>query len=77
MMNQVPKFDYIVVGSGAGGLTVAYRLALQNRFRRVLLIEAGGYPSINSPVNNFIALKILRIFLFFYSIQTVPTHASI
>jgi choline dehydrogenase-like flavoprotein len=37
-----PEFDYVVVGSGAGGGTVAARLAEQDF--RVLLLEAGGDP---------------------------------
>ena len=36
------EFEYIVVGSGAGGGTVAARLAEANR--KVLVIEAGGDP---------------------------------
>ena len=38
----VPDADFIVVGSGAGGGTVAARLA-ESGFR-VLLLEAGGDP---------------------------------
>jgi choline dehydrogenase-like flavoprotein len=38
----MPTFEYIVVGSGAGGGTVAARLAEAGR--RVLLLEAGGDP---------------------------------
>ena len=37
-----PNYDYIVVGSGAGGGTLAARLA--ERGMRVLLLEAGGDP---------------------------------
>ncbi|MBV8517505.1 MAG: GMC family oxidoreductase [Acidobacteria bacterium] len=39
---HVAEFDYVVVGSGAGGGTVAARLA-ENGFT-VLLLEAGGDP---------------------------------
>ncbi len=40
------EWDYVVVGSGAGGGTVAARLA-ENGFR-VLLLEAGGDPAAGS-----------------------------
>ncbi|MEM9462748.1 MAG: NAD(P)-binding protein, partial [Myxococcota bacterium] len=35
-----PTYDYVVVGSGAGGGTLAARLAEEGM--RVLLLEAGG-----------------------------------
>src|SRR3954454_3136168 len=37
-----PDYEYVVVGSGAGGATVAAGLA--ERGHRVLLLEAGGDP---------------------------------
>ena len=42
MNTESNKFDYIVVGSGAGGGTVAARLAEAGK--RVLLLEAGSDP---------------------------------
>jgi choline dehydrogenase-like flavoprotein len=39
---MTPEYEYVVVGSGAGGGTVAARLA-ENGFK-VLLLEAGGDP---------------------------------
>ncbi|HTV46437.1 MAG TPA: GMC oxidoreductase [Stellaceae bacterium] len=44
------KFDYIIVGSGPGGGTVAARLAEAGR--RVLLLEAGGDPRLLSGTND-------------------------
>ena len=41
------EFDYIVVGSGAGGGPLAARLALGGK--RVLVIEAGANPAALQP----------------------------
>src|SRR5215470_9292126 len=43
-------FDYIVVGSGAGGGSLAARLALEGR--RVLVIEAGVDPATGAPLED-------------------------
>jgi choline dehydrogenase len=49
-MNDGEAFDYIVVGSGAGGGTLAARLAEGGR--SVLLLEAGGDPRLLSGTND-------------------------
>ena len=40
-MSSATHYDVIIIGSGAGGGTLAYRLAPSGK--RVLLIERGGY----------------------------------
>jgi predicted oxidoreductase len=56
------SFDYIVVGSGPAGSTIANRLVNANSGRKVLLIEQGKDPNANSVVKFIIFFKLKLIF---------------
>ncbi|XP_044763973.1 glucose dehydrogenase [FAD, quinone]-like [Coccinella septempunctata] len=45
-------FDFIIIGAGTSGSTVASKLA-SNSTNKVLLLEAGGYPSPTSDIPAF------------------------
>ncbi|CAL8124043.1 unnamed protein product [Orchesella dallaii] len=47
---QFTSFDYIVVGAGGAGMVVATRIANASSSNRVLLLEAGGEPSILNDI---------------------------
>ena len=59
MNHPAHDFDYIVVGSGAGGGVLAARLARNNNNLKVLLIDAGGEhaDNIHSRVPGFHAIS--------------------
>ncbi|CAH0585402.1 unnamed protein product [Chrysodeixis includens] len=66
------RFDYIVVGAGAGGAPAAARLALAGA--SVLLVEAGGDPSVLSEIPSA-AMSLLGSDID-WQYKTIPNNVS-
>ncbi|ODM89866.1 Glucose dehydrogenase [FAD, quinone] [Orchesella cincta] len=47
---QFTTFDYIIVGGGGAGMVVATRIANASSSNRILLLEAGGEPSVLNDI---------------------------
>src|SRR5690625_5002332 len=65
-------YDYILIGSGAGGSTLAYRLAEQG-YTNVLVLESGGPdfdPLLRMPLARFLTEGDKR-YLYRYSTEAV------
>lgn len=52
-LDGIEEFDFVIIGAGSGGSTVAGRLS-ENPDWNILLIEAGGNPPIESEVGIFL-----------------------
>ncbi|XP_070501294.1 glucose dehydrogenase [FAD, quinone]-like [Chironomus tepperi] len=74
--NKLPVFDYIIVGSGAAGSLLAYRLALANINRKVLLIEAGGDPIIESVPPPLFVFNLNNSAAYTYNAAVSPNYGN-
>ncbi|KAK2791744.1 hypothetical protein FQN52_004660 [Onygenales sp. PD_12] len=54
------SFDYVVVGGGTAGVTIAYRLA-ENTENRVALVEAGTYYEVTWPLGAIPATAFIPV----------------
>jgi len=76
-----PKWDYIVIGSGAGGATVAERLSRSGRYT-VLVLEAGPDQDDNPLTSEVTNANLLYTApyasqFFFGQLKTMPTTETL
>lgn len=72
----MPKFDYLVVGSGPGGSVVANRLAKKFPKQTVVLIEAGPEAPVNVVPPGFFAFGMKTEFAQAYHANLNPNYAN-
>ncbi|KAG0727895.1 Glucose dehydrogenase [FAD, quinone] [Chionoecetes opilio] len=71
----LPEYDFVIVGGGAAGCVLASRLTEREEWR-VLLLEVGGVPELESFVPSILAIALVPGYKENWGYKTTPQNYS-